>query len=311
VRHDAREVIAEMDQGPIMTKKNDMPSDNYPLKLTQPQREALIHGTRLKRSIRQKLEQAGEGTQTILITRKDLDDLNDEIGQASLYATGPDKKRLIAVLRKVSELFEAIEDAGSRAVTRATTPRPAQTSDLLFQFKITLLDIKPAIWRRILVPDCTLDVLHEYIQAAFGWWNYHLHQFEVEGVRYGPPEPADMDLGLEMEDETKAVLSDLLPKSKRKPRWVYEYDFGDGWRHEIVFENYPPLEKGQKYPLCIEGGRACPPEDVGGPWGYADYLAALADPEHEQHDELLEWRGPFDPEAFDPKKATKEMRKVR
>jgi hypothetical protein len=292
-----------------MAKKHTTDAPSYPLKLTQPQREALIHCTRIKRSIKQKIEQASEGTQTVLITRKNLDNLNDEIGQAALYAPGPDKKRLIAVLHQVTKLFESIEDSASLAVTRATTRRSAQNSGLLFQFKITLLDIKPAIWRRILVPDCTLDVLHEYIQAAFGWWNYHLHQFEIDGVRYGPPEPADMNLELESEDETKAVLSDLLPKSKKKARWVYEYDFGDGWRHEIVFEGHPPQEKGQKYPVCVEGGRACPPEDVGGPWGYADYLTALADPEHEQHDELREWRGPFDPEAFDPKKATKEMRK--
>jgi hypothetical protein len=295
-----------------MTQENSNTSGSaFPLKLTQPQRESLLHRTRLKRSIKQKIEQAGGGTQTVIVTRKELDDLNDEIGQAALYATGPDKKRLIAVLHKVTALFEVIEDAGPRAVTRSPTRRRAQTSGLLFQFKITLLDIRPAVWRRVQVPDCTLDVLHLYIQAAFGWWNYHLHQFEIEGVRYGPPEPADLSLELETEDETEAVLSNLLPKLRRKACWIYEYDFGDGWRHEIVFEGYPPLEKGQKYPLCVEGARAGPPEDVGGPWGYADYLAALADPEHEQHDELLEWRGPFDPEAFDPKKATGEMRKVR
>lgn len=292
-------------------KKSDKPCDNYPLKLTQQQRESLLHSTRLKRSIKRKVEQAGEGTQTVLVTRKELDDLNDEIGQAALYATGPDKKRLLAALRKVTELFEAVEDAASLAVTRAAPRRPDRTSDLLFQFKITLLDIKPAIWRRIQVPDCTLDILHEYIQAAFGWWNYHLHQFEIEGVRYGPPEPDGMDFGLEMEDESGVWLSDLLAKSKRKARWVYEYDFGDGWRHEILFEGYPSKEAKQKYPLCLEGAKACPPEDVGGPWGYADYLAALADPEHEQHEEMQGWRGPFDPEAFDPRKATTAMRKVR
>jgi hypothetical protein len=292
-------------------KKSGTPGDNYPLKLTGPQRESLLHHTRLKRPIKQKIEQAGEGTQIVSVTRKDLDELNDEIGQAALYATGPDKKRLLSVLRKVTELFEAVEDAASLAVTRATTRRPAQSSDLLFQFKVTLLDIKPAIWRRIQVPDCTLDVLHLYIQAAFGWWNYHLHQFEIDGVRYGPPEPDGMDFGLEMEDESEVVLSALLPKSKRKARWIYEYDFGDGWRHEVLFKGFPPAEPKMKYPLCLEGARACPPEDCGGPWGYADYLAALADPEHEQHDELLEWRGPFDPEAFDAKKATREMKKVR
>lgn len=290
--------------------KDNKSSPTFPLKLTQAQRESLIHCTRLKRSIKQKVEQAGDGTQSILVTRKELDDLNDEIGQTALYAPTPDKKRLLAVLRKVAELCEALEDRPSLALNRATTRLSAQASGL-FQFKITILDIKPDIWRRIQVPDCSLDAFHEYIQTAFGWWNYHLHQFEIDGVRYGPPEPADMDLGLEMEDETMAMLSDVLPKSKRKTRWIYEYDFGDGWRHEIIFEGNPTLGKGQKYPLCLEGERACPPEDVGGPWGYADYLDALADPEHEQHDELLNWRGSFDPEAFDSKQATREMRKVR
>lgn len=292
-------------------KKSDTPGDNYPLKLTQQQRESLVHHTRLKRPVKQKVEKAGEGTQTVLLTRKELDDLNDEIGQAAVYATGPDKKRLLAVLRKVTDLFEAVEDAASLAVTRATTRRPAQTTNLLFQFKLTLLDIKPAIWRRIQVPDCTLDVFHLYIQAAFGWWNYHLHQFEIGGERYGPTEPEGMDLGLETEDETGAWLSDLLPKTKRKARWVYEYDFGDGWRHEVLFEGSPSADPKAKYPLCVEGARACPPEDCGGPWGYVDFLAAITDSEHEQHAELLEWRGPFDPEAFDPKKTTAEMRKVR
>ena len=291
-------------------KKSDKPGDNYPLKLTQPQRESLLHCTQLRRSIKQKIEQSGEGTQTVLVTRRELGHLNDEFGQAAVWAPGPEKKRLVAVLRKVTQLCESVEDAASLAVTRAAPRRPAQTLGLLDQFKITLLDIKPAIWRRIQVPDCTLADLHEYIQAAFGWWNYHLHQFEIDGVSYGPPEPDGMDFGLEMEDESEVVLSTLLPKAKRKARWVYEYDFGDGWRHEVLFEGHPPLEEGQKYPMCVEGERACPPEDCGGPWGYVDYLAALADPEHEQHEELLEWRGPFDPEGFDAKRATKEMRKA-
>jgi hypothetical protein len=95
----------------------------------------------------------------------------------------------------------------------------------------------------------------------------------------------------------------------KRRRWFYEYDFGDGWRHEIVFEGYSPIAKKVKYPLCVEGERACPPEDIGGPWGYAEFLEAIADPDHERHDEFMDWRGPFDPEEFDVKKATSEMRK--
>jgi hypothetical protein len=188
--------------------------------------------------------------------------------------------------------------------------RPPDT-DRLFQFKITLLDIKPAIWRRIQVPDCTLADLHEYIQATSGWENYYLHQFQIDGVQYNQPFTDGDDFDMNFEDETDIFLNKILPKSSRKARWIYEYDFGDGWRHEVLFEGFPQIERKIKDPLCLEGERACPPEDCGGAWGYADYLAAIADPQHERHEELLEWGGSFDPEAFDAKKATKKMRKVK
>lgn len=308
-----RNLTAGNDPGPIRfrikrTKKAD---EAYPLKLTQQQRESMIHATRIKNKVKERLKSAGDGTQIVGFTLKELDYLNDELGQAALYAPGPDKKRLVAVLHRVTELLsEEHADVfeGIVLTTRKTAPK---TGDLIYQFKVTLLDIKPAIWRRIQVPDCTLGNLHEYIQAVFGWWNYHLHQFDIDGERYGPPAPDGMDFGLEMIDETDIPLSKLIPKSGRKSRWVYEYDFGDGWRHEVLFEGFVPVDQKAKYPQCIEGARACPPEDCGGPWGYADYLAAIADPQHERHEELLEWRGPFDPEAFDAKKATKEMRKVK
>lgn len=192
--------------------------------------------------------------------------------------------------------------------TRKTAPK---LGDLIYQFKITLLDIRPTIWRRIQVPDCTQADLHEYIQAALGWWIYHLHQFEIDGERYDPAAPDDMDLGREKIDEAGVTLGKLIPKSGRKSRWIYECDFGDGWRHEVVFEGLVALDPKAKHPQCAEGARACPPENCGEPWGYADYLAALADPHHERQEELLEWRGPFDPEAFDAKKATRELQNVK
>jgi hypothetical protein len=211
-------------------------------------------------------------------------------------------------LHRVADLLAGVQEVrgGEEPKIRNSAPKKG---DVIYQFKITLLDLKPAIWRRIQVPDCTLADLHEYIQGAFGWWNYHLHQFEIDGEWYGPPAPDGFDL--ETKDETDVRLSKLIPRSGRKSRWIYEYDMGDGWRHEILFEGFPFNDPKAKYPLCVEGERACPPEDCGGPWGYAEYLAAINDPNHERHEELLEWRGPFDPEAFDAKKATKEMRKVK
>jgi hypothetical protein len=308
-----RDLVAGNDPGVISfslkpTKKAD---ETYPLRVTEQQRESLIHCTRIRNKLKQRLKEVGNGTQVVGVTRKELDHLNDEIGQAALSAPGPDKKRLVAVLRRVADLLSE-DHAG---LVGEETPKARRTApkmgDLVYQFKVTLLDIKLAIWRRVRVPDCTLADLHGYIQAAFGWWNYHLHQFDIDGERYGPASPDDMDFGLEIRDEAEVTLGKLIPKSGRKPRWVYEYDFGDGWRHEVVFEGVTPADPKAKYPQCVEGERACPPEDCGGPWGYADYLAAVRDPRHEQHEEMLEWRGPFDPEAFDPRKATREMRKVK
>jgi hypothetical protein len=181
----------------------------------------------------------------------------------------------------------------------------------VFQFKITLKEIKPPIWRRIQVKDCTLDKLHEHIQTAMGWMNSHLHQFEIGGIRYGDPEL----LCEGWEDETSPVnsrktkISQIVPENGKRFRFSYEYDFGDGWEHEILFEGCFQAEKGTRYPLCLEGQRACPPEDVGGPYGYSNYLEAMADPNHEQHEEFKEWGGAFDPEKFNAQATTNEMRR--
>ncbi|HVX15912.1 MAG TPA: plasmid pRiA4b ORF-3 family protein [Pirellulales bacterium] len=282
-----------------------------PLKLTQQQRETLLQFTELSGNLKKKVQAAGEGTQVVPVTWNELSKLNDVIGGAAHYARSPHKKRLLSVMNKVVKFFE--EEHAEVFRPEAVKPRkrrPAKT-DRLFQFKITLLDIKPAIWRRIQIPDCTLPDLHEFIQAAFGWWNYHLHLFEIVGTTYMEPDPDGDDWGMEFEDERGVLLSKLLPKSAKRVRWIYEYDFGDSWRHEVLFEGFPPADPKAKYPLCLEGARACPPEDCGGWPGYVNYLEAIADPKHPEHRDMLRWRGPFDPDAFDAKKATREMRKVK
>jgi hypothetical protein len=284
--------------------------EESPLSLTQGQREALMGASDLEAATKRKLE-AGQGTQVVLLMPKELIQIDQHCNFAAAFAPPPHKRQLAAVQKKVADLLEAVAERHQSRVRR----RSAAASDLLFQFKITLLDTEPAIWRRIEVEDCDLADLHDHIQAAFGWEDYHMHQFEIAGERYGPmPDEGfglPYDPELNMLDETGVMLGDLLPKSRKRPRWIYEYDFGDGWRHEIAFEGYPEREKGKKYPLCAEGARACPPEDCGGPWGYADLLEALADPQHERHEEFMEWCGSLDPEAFDPAKATRQMRKRR
>ena len=113
----------------------------------------------------------------------------------------------------------------------------------------------------------------------------------------------------EVEDSTVTRLSEIVPKDGKQFRFKYEYDFGDGWEHEILFERCLRAERGERYPLCLEGERACPPEDVGGVPGYFDYCEAMGDPKHEEHEDLMAWRGPYEPEAFDAVQVTKKMRR--
>lgn len=178
----------------------------------------------------------------------------------------------------------------------------------IYQFKITLLDSKPKIWRRIQIPDSKLNTLHYHIQAAMGWTNSHLHDFEIKGERYGIPEWLDYGGPPECIDSRKITLSQIVPNDRKKIAFRYTYDMGDNWEHEILFEGIMKPEPGNRYPLCLEGERACPPENCGGAPGYEHLLCVLHDPEDEEYDETLDWVGEdFDPEAFDPKIATVRM----
>jgi hypothetical protein len=169
----------------------------------------------------------------------------------------------------------------------------------IYQLKVTLKDIRPAIWRRIQVyGDTRLLEMHAIVQAAMGWLDSHLHQFVVGNTYYALPEIDEFG-DPNQKDERKARLDQILSTSRRKI--IYEYDFGDGWEHEILLEKILEPESDVKYPRLIGGARGCPPEDCGGPGGYMEFLEAIADPEHERHDEYVEWIGRrFDPEEFDP-----------
>ncbi|MBN1305664.1 MAG: plasmid pRiA4b ORF-3 family protein [Anaerolineales bacterium] len=168
----------------------------------------------------------------------------------------------------------------------------------IYQLKVTLKGSKPPIWRRLLVPEnISLYELHAIIQIAMGWTNSHLHMFRIGEEIYG--DPADDEYGdFGTKDETRSRLKKIA--NAEKITFRYEYDFGDSWDHTILVEKIIPAEKSTQYPVCIAGKRACPPEDVGGLWGYENFLQAIANPDHEEHDEYIEWvGGDFDPEAFD------------
>lgn len=176
-----------------------------------------------------------------------------------------------------------------------------------YQLKITLDDVKPAIWRRVVVPaDLSLAALHDVVQIAMGWTNSHLHAFEIGGHRFGRPDY--MDGFDDMLDERRHVLGQLVGP---RQRFAYEYDFGDGWQHQIVVEKEVAAADDSPRVRCVDGARACPPEDCGGAYGYVDFLDAVTDPSHEQHRELLDWiDGSFDAEAFDIKAVNAQLAKI-
>jgi hypothetical protein len=179
------------------------------------------------------------------------------------------------------------------------TPSPASRSPST--------NVKPAVLRRIEVPfDIRLDRLHLTIQAAMGWTNSHLYELRAGGVGWSTPDP-ETDWGGDFLDARKARLGDILEDIGTK-KLVYLYDFDDGWEHTIKIERLTDPEPGEFYPRLIEVTGRCPPEDCGGPWGYAELLAAIRDPRHERHAELTEWIGDyFDPNADEAVGLTAEV----
>ncbi|MFL5804284.1 MAG: plasmid pRiA4b ORF-3 family protein [Roseiflexaceae bacterium] len=189
-------------------------------------------------------------------------------------------------------------------------PAKPSTNDGIYQLKVTLKGIRPPIWRRILLePDTRLDRLHHILQDVMGWYDAHLHQFSVGRTLYGVPD-SDFDFGPEVEDETQVALGQVAPRAKSK--LTYEYDFGDGWEHELLVEKVLPADPAARYPICVAGARACPPEDCGGVWGYADLLETIQNPDHPEHEEMLEWLGgEFDPEAFDLDAINRQLKRFQ
>src|SRR5580658_10554552 len=160
----------------------------------------------------------------------------------------------------------------------------------IYDLKITLLGIEPPIWRRIQLPSTMLlCCLHDALQAVMGWTDSHLHQFEKDGRYWGDPENDEFG-DLELLDESKVPVGKVL--LAEGDSMVYVYDFGDNWRHEVVLENIVPLDAAAvPKPVCLAGERHCPPEDVGGPSGYQEFLEVIFEPGHEEFEHYREWAG--------------------
>ncbi len=178
----------------------------------------------------------------------------------------------------------------------------------VYQLKITLADIKPPVWRRIEVEDCTLLKLHKIIQVSMGWGNCHMWLFDIDGEEYGD-DVMDASCESEFLSARKAKLSQFVQSGVKK--FQYTYDMGDNWEHVVQIEKMLDAAPQVEYPRCVKGSRACPPEDCGGVWGYGDFLKAIQNLEHESHEEMLEWvGGEFDPEAFDIDAVNKQLATV-
>lgn len=185
-------------------------------------------------------------------------------------------------------------------------PRPEKRAGSAFVLHVALSEIAPPVWRRLRVAgDLTLRELHHVLQIAMGWTDSHLHEFRIGKLAYGMLDPEE-DIGESPRDECDFPLYRVLKKGARAE---YVYDFGDDWIHQLRVEEVEPLSPAEFKATCLAGARACPPEDCGGPYGYASLLEALADPAHERHDETREWVGPhFAPEEFDIRLVNRELR---
>lgn len=271
---------------------------HFPVKLTHAQRKVVAE---IAPDLADRLKLDERSQRTVLFTLAELKAIRKKAGKAMLDAnTG-----------MVRNSLRHVTDLAAQALERSQGIGAIPAAERVYQFKITLKDSYPPIWRRIQVKDGTLDKLHEHIQTAMGWTNSHLHEFKIGGKDYGD----SLLLGKNFEefhygDSTTTKLSAVLPSAGKRFRFEYQYDFGDSWWHEILFEGCVRAERGKRYPVCIEGARACPPEDCGGIWSYPYFIEAIENPDHERHEELLEWvGGEFDPEAFDATQATKRMRR--
>ncbi len=182
----------------------------------------------------------------------------------------------------------------------------------LLQLHIELEDSSPLIWRSVLVPDTiTLVKLHLVIQEVMGWYNCHLHEFVINNQHYGmvdPDEPS-WDLGPELLNEKRKKLSKVMGRAKQ---FRYIYDYGDSWWHKITLERMLPLTSSHPSAVCVEGEMACPPEDVGGLGGYFEFLEAMNDPEHEDHESVMQWWDEaFDPSHFDIIQTNERLKQIK
>ena len=198
--------------------------------------------------------------------------------------------------------------APAKGRSKAASPAP------LYHLEVVLNHVKPQVHRRLQVPgNANLGWLHAVIQVTMGWTNSHLHQFcDGEQIISDPAfELDEFEDSPPVLDERKVTLMQVAPRERDE--LLYQYDFGDSWEHRVVVVKIlDPDAAAAKVALCLDGARACPPDDCGGVWGYEDLLKIIRNPRHKEHKTMLEWLGgPFDPQAFDLNKTNTFLRKLK
>ena len=190
-------------------------------------------------------------------------------------------------------------------------PQKGQAGRQVYQIKVVLLETEPPIWRRFLVPSSvTLHRLHLILQDVMGWSNYHLYRFQIGREDYGEPHPDNEFNELYFKNSRRTKLGQVV--TKKRDVFQYEYDFGDSWQHMLLVEDILGYQPDMRYPVCLAGERACPPEDCGGPYGYAELLETISDPEHEDYQDMLTWLGGnFDPNSFDIEIVNLKLKSMR
>ena len=197
-------------------------------------------------------------------------------------------------------------------MTVAKKPPRHVKPKVIYQLRVALDEIEPPIWRRLWVADTlTLAKLDRVIQTAMGWTNSHLHEFTINGLRYGMPDDEWASEGDEtMLDDRRHTIGGLL--GTEVLRFAYLYDFGDHWQHTVAVEQLMLPNEMNTRAMCLDGRNACPPEDVGGVGGYMEFLEAIRDPTHDEHVAMWVWGGgPFDSLGFDRNAANAALRKLR
>ncbi len=195
------------------------------------------------------------------------------------------------------------------------TKRP---NSKVVSLRIELLEVVPLVWRRVLVPDqWTLANLHQYLQWVMGWTDSHAHEFQVGEGLVAPDwwirEAWSEEDASRYRDERRVSVATVVSELGPRGELEYRYDMGDGWEHRILIESLPTSTISKPLlPVCVAGENACPPEDVGGPHGYAEFLETLADRQHEQHEDTARWiGGVFDPKGFDLNRINRDWKDAK